>query len=123
MKLVLIVEDEAKFALVLRQALEARGYQCRTALNGFEALDLVRASAPDAVVLDLSLPGVSGLELLRRIRHSAPQTKIVIVTGHAEEYSRLATQFGVTDIFEKPVALDAFLAAIVRVLPLTNTAG
>lgn len=119
---ILIVEDEAKFAGVLRQALQARGYRCSTALNGFEALDLVRASAPEVVVLDLSLPGVSGLELLQRIRHSAPQTKVVIVTGHAEEYSRLASQFGVTEIFEKPVTLDLFLAAIARVLPLTNTA-
>lgn len=119
-KTVLIVEDEAKFAAVLRQTLQARGYRCQTALNGFEALDLLRASAPDVVILDLSLPGLSGLDLLQRVRSDAPHTKILVVTGHGQEYSRLANQFGVAQILEKPVSLEMFLDAVLRLAPLSN---
>lgn len=116
-KTVLIVEDEAKFANLLRLTLQARGYRCQTALNGFEALDLLRASPPDIVILDLSLPGLSGFDLLQRVRSDAPRTKILVVTGHGQEYSRLASQFGVAQILEKPVSLETFLGAVIRLAP------
>lgn len=115
---ILIVEDEADLAYALRQTLQACGYRCHTALNGLEALNALQAAAPAAVLLDLSLPGVSGLEFLQRARTRWPQTKVLVVTGHSHDYSHLASQFGVAGILQKPVTLETLLASLTRLVPL-----
>ena len=114
---ILIVEDERELAYSLRQALQAKGYQAKTALNGFEALSVLETTQPAAVILDLSLPGLSGLELLQRVRSLAARTKILVVTGHSQEFGHLASQLGVSEVLQKPVTLDVLLASVARLVP------
>lgn len=117
--IILIVEDEAELAYSLRQTLQACGYCCRTALNGFEALGALQvAPPPAAILLDLSLPGVSGLELLQQARTRWPQTKVLVVTGHDHDYGHLVSRFGVAEILQKPVRLETLLASVTRLVPL-----
>lgn len=116
--LILIVEDEADLAYSVRKTLQACGYSCHTALNGFEALAALHAAPPAAVILDLGLPGLSGLEFLRQAMVSWPQTKVLVVTGHSRDYSQLASQLGVAEILEKPVTLETLLASVTRLVPL-----
>lgn len=119
---ILIVEDEPKMAYILRQTLQAHGYRPQTALNGFEALSSLQASQPAAVILDLNLPGLSGLDLLQRLREQSPNTKVVILSGHIQEYSQLANELGVEEILQKPVRLEDVVGSIARLVPLHPSA-
>ena len=120
--IILIVEDEPKMAYVLRQALQEHGYRPHTALNGFEALSSLQATPPAAVILDLNLPGLSGLELLQRLRQQFPQTKVIILSGHIQEYSQLAGEMGVEEILQKPVRLETLISSVTRLVPLDSSA-
>ena len=113
---ILIIEDEAYVAQMLADSLRVQGHEPITALNASEGLALFDREQPEAVFLDLVMPGVSGLEALRRIRERAPSLPVVVVTGcgtpsEIEEAYRL----GVTEVIEKPFVLrrlEATLSAI-----------
>ena len=115
---VLIVEDEEALALLLRYNLEAEGYEVETVARGDEADVLLRERPPDLVILDWMLPGLSGIELCRRLR-ARPETKllpIIMLTARGEESERvrgLAT--GADDYVVKPFSVPE-LSARVRAL-------
>ena len=115
-----IVEDEEALALLLRYNLEAEGYAVATAARGDEADLLLKERKPDLVILDWMLPGVSGIELCRRLR-TRPETKqlpIIMLTARGEESERvrgLAT--GADDYVVKPFSvpeLNARVRALLR---------
>src|SRR5437588_7915394 len=116
---VLIVEDEEALALLLRYNLEAEGYRVETAARGDEADVLLRERTPDLVILDWMLPGLSGIELCRRLR-ARPETKllpIIMLTARGEESERvrgLAT--GADDYVVKPFSVPELLARISALL-------
>lgn len=116
---VLIVEDEPGLVTVLAELLTGEGYEIRHADNGYVALEMVTEWGPDVVLLDLTLPGIDGLEVARRLRDlpdvDAPPTPIVVVTGaHAGIEAALAV--GAVAAIQKPFALDDVLEAIDRAL-------
>ena len=112
---ILIVEDEEPLALLLRYNLEAEGYEVETIARGDEADTRMREASPDLVVLDWMLPGLSGIELCRRLR-SRPESKalpIIMLTARGEESERirgLAT--GADDYIVKPFSVPELLARI-----------
>jgi two-component system phosphate regulon response regulator PhoB len=112
---VLIVEDEAPLVLLLRYNLEAEGYQVEAAERGDEAEIRLREELPDLLILDWMLPGLSGIELCRRLR-ARPQTKglpIIMLTARGEEEERirgLAT--GADDYVVKPFSLPELMARV-----------
>jgi two-component system phosphate regulon response regulator PhoB len=112
---ILIVEDEEPLTLLLRYNLEAEGFDVETVGRGDEADTRLKESPPDLVVLDWMLPGVSGIELCRRLR-ARPQTKtlpIIILTARGEESERvrgLAT--GADDYIVKPFSVPELLARV-----------
>jgi two-component system phosphate regulon response regulator PhoB len=117
---ILIVEDEEALTLLLRYNLEAEGYEVETVARGDEADLRLREAAPDLVILDWMLPGVSGIELCRRLR-SRPETRqlpIIMLTARGEESERvrgLAT--GADDYVVKPFSvpeLNARVHALLR---------
>jgi two-component system phosphate regulon response regulator PhoB len=117
---ILIVEDEEALTLLLRYNLEAEGYDVETVARGDEADLRLREAAPDLVILDWMLPGVSGIELCRRLR-SRPETRqlpIIMLTARGEESERvrgLAT--GADDYVVKPFSvpeLNARVHALLR---------
>jgi two-component system phosphate regulon response regulator PhoB len=112
---ILIVEDEEPLTLLLRYNLEAEGYDVDTVARGDEADTRLRENSPDLVVLDWMLPGLSGIELCRRLR-ARPETRslpIIILTARGEESERirgLAT--GADDYIVKPFSVPELIARV-----------
>ena len=77
----LIVEDERDLCECLQEFFESRGFSIRVVYSGEEALECVARESPDVILLDILLPGLSGLEVLKRVKQSLPNTRIVMVTG------------------------------------------
>lgn len=103
---IVIIDDEAAVAETLADAVRGQGHTASVGRTGKEGLALLAEHTPDAVFLDLVMPGLSGVELLREIRRDKPELPIVVVTGWADsEQLDEARRLGVTDIVEKPWAL------------------
>ena len=81
MQRMLIVEDERDICECLAEFFSAKGFAVSSAFSGEQALDRVATTTPEVVILDLLLPGLSGLEVLRRVKQLCPEAKVVIVTG------------------------------------------
>src|SRR5713101_8670573 len=112
---ILIVEDEEPLTLLLRYNLEAEGYQVDIAARGDEAEIRLKESPPDLVVLDWMLPGISGIELCRRLRARSDTERlpIIMLTARGEESERvrgLAT--GADDYLVKPFSVPELLARV-----------
>ncbi len=109
---VLIVEDDADIADVLRRSLRNEGYEVRTSADGNEALDVAAGFVPDLVVLDLGLPGLDGLEVCRRLR-SDGDVPILMLTARAETSDRVTgLDSGADDYLVKPFERKELLARI-----------
>jgi CheY-like chemotaxis protein len=103
---IVIIDDEPVVAETLAEAVRGQGHTAAVGLSGSEGLALLAEKAPDAVFLDLVMPGLSGIELLREIRRANPELPIVVVTGWARQQDLdEVRRLGVTDIVEKPWAL------------------
>jgi CheY-like chemotaxis protein len=114
----LIVDDDVEVARVLADAVSRQGHVATLAHGGEEALDLVARERPDAVFLDVRMPGLSGIEVLRRLRRIDPTLPVVLVTGHAEPADlNAARQLGVTEIIEKPLLLKNLEDALAGLRP------
>ena len=109
---VLVVDDEPQIRRTLRSNLSARGYDVRLAATGEEALDATAAELPDLVLLDLGLPGIDGVEVVRRLRtHS--MVPIVILTVRDAEADKIdALDAGADDYVTKPFAIGELLARL-----------
>jgi two-component system OmpR family response regulator len=113
---ILVVEDEARLATLLRRGLVEEGYAVDIAANGEEALAWVDISTYDAIVLDIMLPGIDGLEVCRRLRRQRKQTPILLLTARDAVADRVAgLDAGGDDYLVKPFAF-AELAARLRAL-------
>jgi two-component system phosphate regulon response regulator PhoB len=120
---ILIVEDEEPLTLLLRYNLEAEGYEVETAARGDEAEIRLKESTPDLVVLDWMLPGMSGIELCRRLRTrtATERMPIIMLTARGEESERvrgLAT--GADDYIVKPFSVPELIARIRALLRRAN---
>ncbi|MGE0314488.1 MAG: sigma-54-dependent transcriptional regulator [Lautropia sp.] len=103
---ILIIEDETVFAQNLKTFLGRRGYEVRLAESAEEGLPLIDTFKPGAVLLDYNLPGMNGLEALKRIRIADPQVAVVMMTGYGSaEIAVTAMKSGAVDYLPKPVAL------------------
>jgi two-component system response regulator MprA len=108
----LVVDDDPKITSMLRRALQAEGYEVRTANDGQEGLARAKERLPDLVVLDLLMPGIDGLEVCRRLRDEG-NVPILILTAKDETGDRVrGLDSGADDYLIKPFALDELLARI-----------
>ena len=109
---ILLVDDEAPLRQVLRARLTARGYSIHEASSGEEVLRTVPIVQPDVIVLDIGLPGIDGIEVIRRLRPSI-QTPIIILSVHATESDKIAAlEAGADDYLTKPCDLGELLDRI-----------
>jgi DNA-binding NtrC family response regulator len=100
---VLVVDDEVAVNNNIRKILAKKGYHVDQATGKDEALDKIDRSAFKLVLLDLKMPGVSGLELLQAIREKQPEAKVIIITGYASiETAVEAARMGAVDYLPKP---------------------
>lgn len=110
---VLLVDDEEQFLKVLSQRLEGRGIKVDTSTSGEDALKRVEGKDFDAIILDLAMPGMSGLETLKRIRSENPDVQIIMLTGHSSvEKGVEAIKAGAVDFLEKPADLNKIMEKI-----------
>jgi two-component system KDP operon response regulator KdpE len=109
---VLVVDDEPSIVRVVAANLRARGYEALTAASGETALAVIETRQPDCIVLDLGLPGIDGLEVLRRLRTWAT-TPVVILTAVEDQRDRtMALDLGADDYVTKPFAMAELLARV-----------
>jgi two-component system KDP operon response regulator KdpE len=109
---VLVIDDEPTMLRVVAANLRARGYEALTAATGSDGLTAIETQQPDCIVLDLGLPDVGGLEVLRRLRGWA-STPVVILTARDDERDRAtALELGADDYVTKPFAMAELLARV-----------
>ncbi|MDZ7359725.1 MAG: response regulator transcription factor [candidate division KSB1 bacterium] len=113
MKKILIVEDDAAIVLGLEGALQNEGYETLTARTGPDGWRLAKEQQPDLLILDLMLPGMSGLEICKRLRDDGLKTPVIMLTSKAEENDKvLGLELGADDYVTKPFGLRELLARV-----------
>ncbi len=119
-KRVLIVDDDPGIGKVLGIALRVSGYDVVTTTSGAEAIEIARMQAPDIILLDLVMPGVTGLEVLDRVRNFS-QVPVIIFSGHPEVV-QFALKMGANDSIAKPFDSDLLAEKIKSVLGASRPA-
>lgn len=110
---VLLVDDEEEFISTLSQRLETRDLNVTTATSGQEAVKLTDKQDFDAILLDITMPGMDGIETLKQIKEKHPEAEIIMLTGHGSIASTVeAMKYGAEDYLEKPVNMPELLAKI-----------
>ena len=110
----LLVDDERDYVFALSNRLRVREIVSDIAYDGFEALQSIHSGAPDVIVLDLRMPGIDGVEVLRRVRRDYPQIQVIVVTGHGNaEDERVCRELGAFDYLQKPVDIKV-LSGLIR---------
>jgi two-component system response regulator RegA len=113
----LLVDDDESCRWALGRAFERRGYEVRTAASVAEALAIVGEHCPEFAVIDLRMPGPSGLTLVAKLKECDPNTRIVVLTGYASVATAVeAIKLGATDYLVKPVDADAVETAFGHVV-------
>jgi CheY-like chemotaxis protein len=104
---VLLVDDEKDYVDTLSERLLAREVESAVAYNGEEALSSVEEDEPDVMVLDLKMPGIDGMDVLRKVKKERPNVEVIVLTGHgSEKDNALAKELGAFAYLEKPVDID-----------------
>jgi two-component system KDP operon response regulator KdpE len=107
---VLVVDDDAQILRALKTSLKARGYEVRSASNGETAVSILAEESFDLVVLDLGLPGIDGIEVIRRVRAWSDVPIIVLTVRDSQEQKVTALDAGADDYVTKPFAMEELLA-------------
>ncbi|MFH1921008.1 MAG: response regulator [Planctomycetota bacterium] len=109
----LLVDDEHEFVETLAERLKLRDLDASIARNGEEALSAVEREEPDVIVLDLKMPGIHGIEVLRRVKEAYPNVEVIILTGHgSKKDEEAALRLGAFDYVKKPADLDTLVSRI-----------
>jgi DNA-binding response OmpR family regulator len=110
---VLMVDDEEDFVTTLAERMKMRDLDSDVALDGEQALQIFEDQVPDVMVLDLKMPGIDGMEVLRRVRKAYPQVQVVILTGHGSEKDEAeAKRLGAFAYLQKPVDLEKLVQTL-----------
>ena len=103
---ILIVDDEVKIANALAERFHLRGFDAVPAYNGKSALDLLKTETFDGVVLDLRLPDIDGIEVLRQTLEEFPEIRVIILSGHGTEQDfKTCLEMGAIACFHKPASI------------------
>ena len=114
-KVILVVDDERDICEVLDISLSDIGYQVYTAENGEEALSVFEKVNPPIVLTDIRMPGIDGIELLRRIKEKSPETEVIMITGHGDmDLAIKSLKLEATDFITKPINEDVLEIALKR---------
>jgi OmpR family response regulator RpaB len=113
-KRVLVVDDERAILRVLRIRLGISGYDVVSASNGGEALDLIRSTCPDIMLLDVIMPGMDGFQVLEKVR-AASKLPVIVFSARPENASK-ALSLGANDFLAKPLDVDEMVRRIERLL-------
>jgi UDP-3-O-acyl N-acetylglucosamine deacetylase len=116
-KTILIVDDEDGVRESVREVLSDEGYRVVDTADGARVLEIIKEERPELVLLDIWMPQVDGIGLLKEIKSHEPEINVVMVSGHGNIHTAVtATKFGAFDFIEKPVSLDGLLLTVQRAL-------
>ena len=116
-KTILVVDDEDDVRESVREVLRDEGYRVVDTADGTHVLELIRQERPELVLLDIWMPQVDGIGLLKEIKTQEPELNVVMVSGHGNIHTAVtATKFGAFDFLEKPVSLEGLLLTVQRAL-------
>jgi UDP-3-O-[3-hydroxymyristoyl] N-acetylglucosamine deacetylase len=125
-KTILVVDDEDDVRESVREVLSDEGYRVVDTADGARVLDMIRDERPELVLLDIWMPQVDGIGLLKEIKSQEPEINVVMVSGHGNIHTAVtATKYGAFDFIEKPVSLEGLLMTVQRALgelPVTSQA-
>src|SRR5271168_1413212 len=117
MKTVLVAEDERTARVSLTALIEGAGFRVIPAEDGKTALSLLLREEPDAAVVDIKMPGLNGLEVLRKAREGCSDTAVIIMTAHGDSSAAIeAMKLGAFDYVAKPIDFDALLPQLRRAI-------
>lgn len=112
---ILLIDDEPDLLRVLARSLKADGHEVATALNGPDGLAAFEGQHPAIVITDIKMPGMSGIEVLKRIKEREPDAEVIIITGHGDMDNAVeALHFGASDFITKPFRGETLAIAIRR---------
>jgi two-component system, response regulator, stage 0 sporulation protein F len=113
----LIVDDQFGIRILLNEIFQKEGYQTFQAANGVQALNLVQNESPELVILDMKIPGMDGLEILKRVKKINASIKVIIMTAYGElDMIQEAIDHGAITHFSKPFDIDEIIAAVKKEL-------
>jgi len=123
-KKVLIVDDQNGIRVLLLEVFSSEGYNTFQAANGKIALEIVKQEAPDLVLLDMKIPGMDGLEILKHIKAIDPSIKVIMMTAYGElDMIKEATDLGALMHFTKPFDIDEMRMEVNRQLQGGSSSG
>jgi DNA-binding NtrC family response regulator len=110
---ILLVDDEKDFLSIMSERMQARGMDVSTAASAKEAIQMAEAASFDAIILDLQMPEMDGLEALKVLKAQKPELQVILLTGHATiEKGVEAMKLGAMDLMEKPADLKTLAEKI-----------
>ena len=113
---VLIVDDEGELVSALEERLNLRGFQAKGVTTGAEALAYIENTPCDVVLLDVKMPGIGGLEVIRKIKEERPGLDVVLLTGHGSAQDVVkGMELGAFDYLMKPVDIDVLVRTLLSV--------
>lgn len=114
---ILIVDDEEDLRTLLAQVLENAGHQVQTVSNGKEAISRLGQEQFDLALLDIQMPTVNGIQVLKFIREHCPDTKAIMLTGYADlKHAMEAKEFGAREFIGKPYKIEDIISTVERLL-------
>ncbi|MBN8208644.1 response regulator [Bacillus sp. NTK071] len=117
MEKILIVDDQYGIRILLNEIFQKEGYQTFQAANGVQALSIVKSEDPDLVILDMKIPGMDGLEILKRIKKMEARALVIIMTAYGElDMIHEAMDLGAITHFAKPFDIDEIKASVKKEL-------
>lgn len=118
----LLVDDEKEYIQTLSERLQTRDLKSSIVYNGEEALSYIEKDEPDVMVLDLKMPGIDGMEVLRKVKKERPHVEVIILTGHGSEKDEsLALELGAFAYLEKPVDIEILSQTMKEAYKKINT--
>lgn len=116
---ILIVDDQYGIRILLNEVFHKEGYRTFQAANGYQALEIVEQHSPDLVLLDMKIPGMDGIEILKRMKVKDADIRVIIMTAYGElDMIQEAKDLGALTHFAKPFDIDEIRAAVRKYLPL-----
>ncbi len=110
---ILLVDDEKSFVQSLAERLHMRNLGTNAAYDGHQAFEMLKEGIPDVMILDLRMPGIDGIEVLRRVKEQYPHVQVIILTGMGtEEDKKKVKDLGAAAYLEKPVDIDELITVI-----------
>lgn len=117
----LIVDDQYGIRILLNEVFQKEGYQTFQAASGVQALEIVENHSPDLVLLDMKIPGMDGIEILKRLKVMDSTIQVIIMTAYGElDMIQEAKDLGAITHFAKPFDIDEIRAAVKKYLPVKS---